>query len=112
VAYGFIRNFDRNVKPGARGPMLYQVESLVHSVDGSDEKVRSSFGQLLGGREHEFCDAGPVIRVDAVFVLDERMSVHRDFGMIVGTEQVGALGADSAIAKRGSFRAGCDDANV
>ena len=92
--------------------MLYQIEGLMHGVDGSDEEVGASFGQLLGGRQHEFCDAGPVIRVDAVFVLDEGMSVHRHFGMIVGAEQVGAFDADGAIAERGAFRAGCDDAYV
>ena len=40
------------------------------------------------------------------------MSVHRDFRMIVGSEQMGAFESDSAIAKRRTLRAASDNADV
>ena len=112
VPLGFVRDFDRDVQPGTRGPMLNQIESLMHGVHRSDEEVGAGARQLVGGGKHEFCDAGPVICVDAVLVLNKGMPVHRHFGMIVGPEQLGAFNADGAITERGAFRAGCDDANV
>ena len=112
VALGFVRDLDRDVQPGARRAMGNQIESLVNGVDGSNEKVGASFGQFLRGGEHEFRDSGPIVGVDAVFVLNKGMAVHRHFGVVVGAEQVRALNADGAIAERGAFRAGCDDADV
>ena len=112
VTLRFVRDLDRNVQPGPRRPVLHQIESLMHGVDRSDQKIRASFGQLIRGREHQFGHAHPVVGIDALHVVGEVVAMHRNLRMMVQAEQLRAFQADGAIAQRSAFRAAGDDADV
>jgi hypothetical protein len=92
--------------------VLDQIEGPVDGVVGTNEKICAGSGQLLGGREHEFGDAGPVIGADALHIFRQRVGVQRDFGMIVRAQHLRAFERDGAVAEGGSFGAASDDADV
>src|SRR5580698_136563 len=84
----------------------------MHGIDGSNQKVRSSFCQLFRRRKHKFGDTGPVVRIDALHVVGEVVAVHGDFRVAVRTKQLPAFGADRAVTERGALSAASDDADV
>src|SRR4029453_7270568 len=67
----------------------------------------------LGCRgEHQVAHAVPIIAIDALHVLGERARVHRDLGMIVRAEKIGALDTDGPIAEGGSFSGAGNETDV
>jgi len=45
-----VRNFLRNVQPGARRAMLDQIKCLVNRIVGTDEEIGAGLGQFVGRR--------------------------------------------------------------
>jgi hypothetical protein len=84
----------------------------VDGVVGTDEEVGTDAGELVGGGEHEVGYALPVVAVDVLHVLAERVGVHGDFWVVVGAEVGGAFGADGSVAEGCAFGGAGDDADV
>jgi hypothetical protein len=81
-------------------------------VVGADEKSGAAALQLLGRGEHEPGDALPVVAVDALHVVGQRMRVHRDFGVCMSAEKRRTLNTNGAIAKCRAFGGARDDPDV
>jgi hypothetical protein len=92
--------------------LLNKGERLVYGVIRADEKVGSDFGQFIGGRKHQLPHTPPVIAVDTLHVVSQRVRVQRNLGMFVRTEQLRASLANGAITKSGSFGGAGNDSNV
>ena len=78
----------------------------------ADQEVRADLRELVRRGQHELADGRPVAAVDRLHVLRERVRVHRDFGMVVGAEQLRAFHADGPVAERGPFGGAGDDPDV
>ncbi len=78
----------------------------------ADQKIRASLGQLVSRREHQVGNPGPIVSVDAFHVSRQRMRMHRDFGMIVGPEQMSAFKSNRAVAECRPLRAARHNADV
>src|ERR1700722_18936528 len=84
-------------------------------VDGcvrADEKTGADFGQFISGRQHQLPHTPPVIAVDTLHVVSQRVRVQRDLGMLMRPKQLRAFLADGTIAKRGAFRRAGNESNV
>src|SRR6266403_3110334 len=82
------------------------------SVVRANKKVCPRRGQLVGRREHQIGNPRPISGVDAIHVKSQGMSVHRDFWMIVGSEQMSAFESNCAVAECCALRAASDNADV
>ena len=81
-------------------------------LSGQIRKSAPVLASLCADESISSADAQPVTAVDALHVLGERVRMHRDLGMIVLTEQVCALHADSAVTQRCAFGGAGDDPDV
>jgi hypothetical protein len=102
---------------GNMQPLQWQLrfdvrKRLVNGVIGTNEKIGAYFSQLIGGGEHQLAYPLPVIAVDTLHVVSQRVSMHGDLGVIVGAEKVRAPGAYSSITESGSFRRTSDDTDM
>jgi hypothetical protein len=88
------------------------IERSMNRVVGTDEKVGSCFGQLIGRGKHQVGDAVPIIAIDEVHVLGEAVTMHADFRMPVRSQQGRRFVADGAKTQRRTFSAAGDDTDV
>ena len=101
-----------DVQPRQGQLRLDQWQGLMDGVVRTDQEVRPAPGQLVGRGKHERADARPVFAIQMPDVFGQRMRVHGDFRMRVGSKKLRALGADGAIAKRRALRGAGYDADV
>src|SRR6201992_3575185 len=87
-------------------------QRLVYGVVRTDEKISADFGQFIGGREHQLPHTPPVIAVDTLHVVSQRVRVQRDLGVFMRSEKLSAFLADGAIAKRGAFGGAGNNSDV
>ena len=76
------------------------------------EKIRANLRQLVRRRQHQLAHSLPVVAIDALHVLAQRVRMHRHFRMTVRAHQLRAFDTDRAIAERSAFGGAGDDADV
>ncbi len=81
-------------------------------VVGADQEIGADFCEFICRGDHQLTHALPISAVDALHILGERVRVHRDLGMIVGTEKLRAFHADGSITKRRAFGGAGNNTNV
>src|SRR5690348_10691542 len=84
----------------------------MHRVVRADEEVGAGAFEFVGRREHQVGNALPVVGVDAIHVVAQRVCMHADLGMVIAAEVSVALFANGAVAERRSFRAASNDSDV
>jgi len=77
----------------------------MNRVVGADQKIGTSSRQLLGGVEHKLGNPHPIIGVDVLHVLGQRVGMHGNFRMIVHAHADCAFVTDCAVAQGCAFRA-------
>ena len=87
-------------------------ERTVDGVVGADQEIGAGTLQFLRRGQHEIGDTLPVVAIDEVHVLAERVRVHGNLGMPVRAHQGRALVANGAIAERRALGAAGHDSNV
>ena len=77
--------------------------TLVDRVVRTDQEIGSDFCELVSGGEQQLTHAMPIVAVDALHVLGERVCVHRDLGMSVRAESLRVFHVNGPITKRCPF---------